>query len=183
MRTDDAGAARVLRPFAAPAHPHEHCVAAALAEAESACRRSGQRLTTLRRRVLELVWGGHGPVKAYDLLGRLRAERARAAPPTVYRALDFLCQEGLVHRIESLNAYVGCGAPQRPHRAQFLICRECGTVAELADSEVSGLIAGRADRMGFEVQRETIEVAGRCATCREGARALSVAPDSPPPRT
>ncbi len=166
MGVRTAGSARVLRALAARAHQHERCVEAALAEAEVTCRRSGQRLTTLRRRVLELVWAGHAPVKAYDLLERLRAERARAAPPTVYRALDFLCQEGLVHRIESLNAYVGCGEPQRPHRAQFLICRDCGTVAELDDTEVSGLIAGRAGRMGFEVQRETIEVVGRCAACR-----------------
>lgn len=157
---------RVLRAFKTRRHAHTRCVTDALAAAEAACLRRGRRLTALRRRVLELVWASHGPVKAYDVLERLREERARAAPPTVYRALDFLQAEGLVHRIESLNAYVGCGEPARAHRGQFLICRCCGTVAEMDDAEVSALLAGKARRLGFELHGETIELSGLCAHCR-----------------
>ncbi len=159
-------ATRVLREFKGPRHAHARCVAEALAVAESTCRARGHRLTALRRRVLELVWASHGPVKAYDLLDALRAERAGAAPPTVYRALEFLRGQGLVHRIESLNAYVGCGEPVQAHRGQFLICQDCGTVAEIDDDELTTLIAGKARDLGFEVDGETIEIAGLCCQCR-----------------
>lgn len=157
---------RILRDFKTRRHAHGQCVADALAAAERTCAARGQRLTALRRRVLELVWVNHEPIKAYDILARLRDERARAAPPTVYRALEFLRGEGLVHRIESLNAFVGCGAPAQAHRGQFLICSQCGTVAELDDGELSAVIVDRAARMGFQVERETIEIVGRCMHCR-----------------
>lgn len=155
----------VLRPFKTSTHRHEQCVADAVAVAEAECQRRGHRLTDLRRRVLELVWSSHEPVKAYDLLDRLRGERRGAAPPTVYRALEFLQNEGLVHRIESLNAFVGCGAPQRRHIGQFLICEHCGTVAEMDDSEVSALLAKKAAGLGFLVTGEVIELRGTCADC------------------
>ncbi len=157
---------RVLRDFKAARHQHSHCVSDAIARAEAACKRRGQRFTHLRRRVLELVWESHEPVKAYDILDRLRDERAKAAPPTVYRALDFLQAEGLVHRIASMNAFVGCGEPAWQHHGQFLICRECGMVAEIDDQELTAAIARRAGHMGFSVDHETIEIAGVCVNCR-----------------
>ena len=96
-------------PLAARPHDHSRCVSHALAEAEAICARQGLRLTALRKRVLELVWASHKPLGAYDILGVLSDEDGRrAAPPTVYRALDFLLENGLVHRIASLNAFVGC---------------------------------------------------------------------------
>ena len=156
---------RVLRDFKSRRHRHSECVSDALSAAEGHCRELGYRLTPLRRRVLELVWNNHAPVKAYDVLSDLQADRARAAPPTVYRALDFLQEVGLVHRIESLNAFVGCGDPHRTHLGQFFICRACGTVAEIDDTEISSLIAGKARKIGFSVARETIEVEGLCAHC------------------
>ena len=141
-------------------------MADAVAVAESRCTKLGYRLTSLRRRVLEFVWASHEPVKAYDVLSRLQVEREGAAPPTVYRALEFLQEVGLVHRIESLNAFVGCGNPERSHLGQFLICRTCGTVAEIDDTDITAVIAGKADAMGFAVDRETIEIEGLCAHCR-----------------
>ncbi|MGE0387641.1 MAG: Fur family transcriptional regulator [Gammaproteobacteria bacterium] len=154
------------RGFVARKHEHAACVQAAISAAESACARSGQRLTALRRRVLELVWNSHEPVKAYQLLDELRAERARAAPPTVYRALEFLVNEGLVHRLESMSAFVGCVDPRRRHEGQFLICNACGVVAEIDDPALSERIGSRARRMGFTVQRQTVEVAGLCPQCQ-----------------
>lgn len=155
----------VLASFPTEGHDHHRCVEDALAAAELRCRRATAALTPLRRRVLELVWQSHGPVRAYDLLDRLRAERRGAAPPTVYRALDFLLEQGLIHRIESLNAYVGCSDPDRHHGGQFLICRGCGTVAELDDQGIARAVAERARALGFGVERQTIEVMGLCPRC------------------
>ena len=126
----------------------------------------GVRLTALRRRVLELVWGSHEPVKAYDVLEQLRDEIRNAAPPTVYRALDFLQEEGFVHKIESLNAYIGCGEPGHGNRGQFLICSSCAAVAELDDADIVKLIAAKASQLGFVIESQVIEVKGLCAECR-----------------
>src|SRR5882724_8224269 len=99
----------------ASAHDHQHCIDDALVRAATICAQSGGRLTPLRRRVLELVWHSHAPVGAYDILDALRRDGRPAAPPTAYRALEFLLGHGLIHRIESLNAFVGCAQPERPH--------------------------------------------------------------------
>ena len=159
------GPGDVLAPFRPADHDHVRCVTEALAAAEIVCTERNVSLTALRRRVLELIWSRHEPVRAYDLLDQLRAERRGAAPPTVYRALDFLLQAGLVHRIESLNAYVGCGGPEARHGGQFLICGECGRVAELDDDDISQRVRQRARGLGFTVRRQTIEIMGLCAQC------------------
>ncbi|MGD8709065.1 MAG: Fur family transcriptional regulator [Ectothiorhodospiraceae bacterium] len=156
----------VVSPFQDLRHDHRGCISEALAEAERLCRERGARLTPLRRRVLELVWSSHAPTKAYDLLEQLRGEKARVAPPTVYRALDFLLAEGLIHRLESLNAFVGCGDPARTHFGQFLICERCEAVAELSDPEVSDMLTSKAGRLGFAMSEQTIELAGVCPACR-----------------
>ena len=148
---------------------HRRCIESALDGAASVCQSRGVRLTDLRRRVLELVWGGHRPLGAYELLETLRRERRGAAPPTVYRALDFLCEQGLVHRIESLNSFVGCASPGNSHICQFLICRGCGVAAEISDGRIEEAIGNSAAEAGFAVLRRTIEVEGLCLHCqREG---------------
>ena len=147
-------------------HDHRRCFRNALARAEALCRRRGSRLTALRRRVLEVVWQGHRPLGAYEILETMRVERAAAAPPTVYRALDFLLGNGLVHRIESLNAFVGCSDPGPPHGGQFLICRTCGTAAELNDPRIALAIEDSASETGFHVHHPTIEVSGLCPNCQ-----------------
>lgn len=157
---------QVLIPFQDEQHVHADCLDSALATAESVCAERGLRLTPLRRRVLELVWRNHEPVKAYDLLELLRGEHRNAQPPTVYRALEFLQAQGFVHRIETLNAFVGCGAPRESHDSQFLICRQCGSVAELDDADISKLLSGKARTLGFQIDHETIEIRGLCAACR-----------------
>jgi len=152
-------------PFPPVQHDHDHCVRDALAAAELSCREQGAKLTPIRRRVLELVWASHEPVGAYGLLDRLTSEGLKAVPPTVYRALDFLLEHGLVHRLERLNAYVGCSHSPGPHAAQFLICGACHRVAELDDPAIgAALRRGAADR-GFTVSRQTVEVEGLCPDC------------------
>ncbi len=159
--------------FAGDGHGHRTCVEVALATAARLCLERRARLTPLRRRVLELVWRSHAPVGAYDILGRLSAaqgtakERRRSAPPTVYRALEFLLAQGLIHRIESLNAYVGCVHPDGAHGGQFLICTGCGATAEVHDPRVDAAVVRRAEELGFAVARKTIEVEGLCPPCQE----------------
>ncbi|MFK8053185.1 MAG: Fur family transcriptional regulator [Woeseiaceae bacterium] len=146
-------------------HNHEHCVSNAVAQAEVICAEQGKRLTALRRRVLELVWGSHKPVGAYDVLEALSAAGKRAAPPTVYRALDFLMEAGLVHRLDSLNAFIGCSDPSHPHHGQFLICRECRRVTEIDVGTVNAQIAKVAANAGFVAEQQMLEVQGVCRLC------------------
>jgi Fur family zinc uptake transcriptional regulator len=158
---------KIVSPFKDVDHRHADCKETALMEAEFCCERRGLRLTATRRRVLELVWRNHEPVKAYDLLEVLKVEKKGAAPPTVYRALEFLQKQGFVHRIESLNAYVGCGQPGHQSVAQFLICYVCGVVAEMDDIEIGQLIAEKAGMLGFISKHQTIEVHGLCTGCSQ----------------
>jgi len=167
--------------FAPAGHDHRACVDDALTAADTLCTGRGVRLTPLRRRVLELVWDSHKPVGAYAVLEALEADRRAGAdkegadrgpvaPPTVYRALDFLLENGLIHRIEMLNAYIGCSRPEEGHSGQFLLCGGCGAAAELDSDALLGTIDAEAARRGFSVRRVTVEVDGLCPDCiGEGA--------------
>ena len=150
-------------------HDHTRCIDDALQRAAMLCARRGARLTPMRRRVLELVWQSHAAVKAYDVLAELGHADSSAKPPTVYRALDFLIAHGLVHRLESLNAYVGCPEPDASHQGQFLICKSCGGVSEFEAPAIQKAIAAQAAGQGFAVARQTIEVRGVCRACHAGS--------------
>ena len=149
-----------------------------LDHAAAACLRRGAQLTELRRQVLRLVLEADQPVGAYALLDRLKASRAGAAPPTVYRALDFLREQGLIHRVERLNAYVGCVearsthdcdcAADHDHPHQFLICTRCGATAEISDPCRRPALRRAADRAGFALARATVEMEGLCSACAAG---------------
>jgi len=151
-------------------HNHARCISAAMAGADALCRRKRLRFTRIRRRVLELIWRSHRPAPAYALLQQLRREKQNAEPPTVYRALGFLLEHSLAHKIETLNAYVGCarpGAREREwHGGQFLICSGCRQVTELDDAELRQLITAKAARAGLEAAHQTVEITGRCPQCR-----------------
>jgi len=125
------------------------------------------RLTDIRLRVLELVWRSHQPAGAYDVLKELTKERSSAVPPTVYRALDFLIEADLVHRLDSINAFVGCPVPGSSHTGQFLICRECRSVAELDDADINLLVEQKALDLGFSAIHQMLEIQGLCQDCRE----------------
>lgn len=155
--------------FGREPHDHQHCISDALDRAAALCEQRGSKLTEIRRRVLELVWRNHAPVGAYDLLDEIRKDGRIAAPPTVYRALDFLREQGLVHRLESLNAFVGCTRPDRTHVSQFLICTGCQAVAELDAPEVGSAVSQSAAKAGFVVDRMTIEMHGICPACSKDA--------------
>ncbi len=158
-------ASRILGTEASTAHNHGLCVHQALEQAEHSCRQNGLRLTPIRRQVLELVWEGHHPVKAYDLIDALRGRGVRAGPPTVYRALDFLLKAGLIHRLDTVNAFIGCGAPGRPHAGLFFICQGCGDVVELDAPATARMIGAEAEGLGFQVVPQAVEILGRCRRC------------------
>lgn len=141
-----------------------------LDRADSICDSRGARLTDLRRQVLGLILDADGPTGAYELLDRLRATRHGAAPPTVYRALEFLLDHGLVHKLERLSAFVGCVAHEEAHAAQFLICRHCGKVTEIEDDRLVQALEQAARRHGFTVAQATIEAEGECAACAAPAK-------------
>lgn len=147
-------------------HDHHACVDSALKRAQDLCATEGARLTPIRQRVLELVWQSHKPVGAYDLLPTLASEGFNSAPPTVYRALDFLLELGLVHRINSLNAFVGCSHPGDQHPSCFFVCNACGEAQELQADQIQA-VAGQVEEMlGVVVQQQTTELMGLCPRCQ-----------------
>jgi Fur family zinc uptake transcriptional regulator len=156
----------ILQDFLAAEHDHADCIEHALSRAQAVCQAQGERLTPLRRDILALVWASHKPVKAYELLGQLSLTHGRMAPPTVYRILDFLQSLGLVHRLESLNCYIGCADPTHRHEGQFFICERCGTVAEFVDGGLQSRLSRTAASLGFQMSSGTIEIAGLCQRCQ-----------------
>jgi Fur family zinc uptake transcriptional regulator len=147
-------------------HDHSRCVGGAMERARDLCAARGARLTDLREQVLQLVWSSHKPRGAYAILEDMARDGKRVAPLTVYRALDFLVEQGLVHRIESLNAFVGCPEPGKAHAGQFLVCDGCGDAIEMNDGGISRAIAEGAAARGFQAHRQTVEVLGRCPACQ-----------------
>ncbi len=155
--------------FPAPDHDHARCSADAMAHAEALCAERGERLTPMRRRVLEILAASHRPLGAYEIMEQAGRKGPRPAPITVYRALDFLRQNGLVHRIESRNAFVACA---RDHRGDalvaFLICEHCGAVGEAPAAAAAQTLAAAARSAGFTPSLSVIEITGTCSHCRKG---------------
>ena len=153
--------------FPAPGHDHERCASDAIAHAEAICAARSERLTPIRRSVLEALLASHQPLGAYELIDRLAARGGRPAPITIYRALDFLREQGLVHRIESRNAFIACvhnhgsGDP-----VVFLICERCGAVGEAASAAVADTIRNASRAAGFTPKTPVIEISGICAHCK-----------------
>ncbi len=150
-----------------PTHDHALCIRSALDRAERTCRRAGKTLTPVRRRVLELLWAGHAPVTAYDVLHALHAEGWGSSPPVAYRALAFLVELGLVHRVEHLNAYVGCALAEAAPEAQLFVCSCCGDATEVANPVLHEGLHAAAESIGFTIAHPIIEVTGICRRCRE----------------
>lgn len=149
-------------------HDHQHCAGDVLARAEAMAKAAGARLTPVRRRVLEILLEEHRALGAYDVLKRLGDEGFGNQPPVAYRALEFLVEQGLAHRIRRLNAFTACMHPGEAHAPAFLICRGCNAVAEAAAGPVRQALDGAAAVMGFQIERSTIEALGLCPKCQEG---------------
>ena len=153
-------------------HDHARCAADALGHAEEICTRDGLRFTPQRRQVLEALLESHVPASAYDVIDRIGVSGHRPAPISAYRALDFLVEHNLAHRIESKNAYVACdrGEDCAPGATLFLICDKCGAAAEASSEALGRLIGAETARSGFLPRQPVLEVRGLCARCRAAAK-------------
>ena len=143
----------------------QQAIVTLLDRAAAACAGRGAQLTALRRQVLGLILEADSPLTAYQLLDRLRESRKGAVPPTIYRALDFLIAQRLIHKLERLNAFVACADAGRQHTVQFLICRQCGTVAEIEDRAAAAALDHAAESQGFHPYDTVVEIEGTCAAC------------------
>lgn len=137
-------------------------------QAEILCEKHALRFTELRKQVLSLVCHAEQPLGAYALLDLMKASGRSAAPPTVYRALDFLQEQGLVHRLASNNTYLACAHPQHQHEAVFLVCKQCGVTQELHTDGVYKAVEAKAYKVGFKVEHASVEVTGLCVNCDVG---------------
>lgn len=148
-------------------HDHKKCVSEALGLAEHLCVVRGVQLTPIRHQVLALIWESHKAVKAYDLLDRIKPLQNAAKPATIYRALDFLIEQGLIHRVESLNAFVGCKCSEHPHELLLLICKECNEVEERSAPKVMEALSQEFYQADFLPHSKAIEAQGICRKCRD----------------
>ena len=152
--------------FPAPGHDHDRCTADALRHAEAVCAGRSQKFTPIRRNVLQTLLASHRPLGAYEVIDELAKITARPAPITVYRALDFLMQNGLVHRIESRNAFLACAHDHgEASMVAFLICDRCGSVGEVPATRVAQSLNDAARTTGFVPKLSVVEITGTCAHC------------------
>ncbi|MGD0960270.1 MAG: transcriptional repressor [Methylomonas sp.] len=150
-----------------PRHDHERCIRTAIDAAEQLCKLRGAKLTPIRHKVLELILTNHQAVKAYDLLDQIKLVNVAAKPATVYRALDFLLEQGLIHRVESLNAFVGCHSSNIRHEQLLLICSVCHNIEERSSASLMRILDEELQDAGFSAQRKTIEILGLCKNCQQ----------------
>lgn len=148
-------------------HDHTNCQHSTLSQAEALAEAKGLRLTPVRRRTLEILLAEHRAMGAYEVLDVLKSEGFGAQPPVAYRALDFLVEHGLAHKVRRLNAFTACTNPGAAHRPMFLICRACDTVAEAASEPVQAAVSDAAQALDFTVERVNVEVLGLCPACRD----------------
>ncbi|MCK1738504.1 transcriptional repressor [Bradyrhizobium sp. 138] len=157
--------------FPAPDHDHGRCTADALAHAEAVCEARAQKFTPIRRQVLQALLSSHRPLGAYEVIDELAKSMSRPAPITIYRALDFLMANGLVHRIESRNAYLACAAHDHDATSAvaFLICERCGLVGEIPSASFAGDLNAAARSSGFAPKLSVVEITGVCTHCQKAA--------------
>ncbi len=168
---DTVAAMTSMRPaFPAPDHDHGRCAADALEHAERICGERAQKLTPMRRQVLQALLASHRPLGAYEIIDALAESMPRPAPITVYRALDFLMTNGLVHRIESRNAYLACAHDHDSAAlVAFLICDRCGSVGEIPAAPVAQSLTAAVRASGFAPKLSVVEITGTCAHCQKAA--------------
>lgn len=159
------------QPIAFAKHDHSHCAGETFAQAEAVAAARGARLTPVRRRTLEILLEEHRAMGAYEMLERLAAEGFGNQPPVAYRALEFLVQHGLAHRVRRLNAFAACMHPGEDHAPVFLICRDCGAVAEAGSETLRAALGAVAGGLGFVIERANVEALGLCPRCAAGQAA------------
>ena len=145
---------------------HNHCIENAITSAKCYCNSNKIQFTPLRERVLRKVWESHKSVKAYDLINNMGSKNEPVKPPIVYRVLDFLLNIGLIHRIDSLNAFVGCQHPFEHENCYLLICENCAVVEESCSDKFTSEINKISQHRRFSPTHTVLEIHGYCAACR-----------------
>ncbi len=147
-------------------NPADHGCESYLERVAARCKERGAALTPIRRAVLGLLYQSENGLKAYDLLARFKQLRPNATPPTVYRALDFLIEQELVHKISRLNQFVVCRHDSHCHPGLFLVCRHCGKVSELDDGALAEALVKSVLKAGHALDCQEIEISSVCQSCR-----------------
>lgn len=155
------------------AHDHTHCCGDVLSQALALTAERGIRLTPVRKRTLEILLEGHKALGAYDVLQRLSQDGFGNQPPVAYRALEFLVEQGLAHRVRRLNAFTACMHPGTLHIPAFFICTGCDAVAEAPSDAVQSAMLAAAAGIGFRIDRMNVEAAGLCPTCQTATGATA----------
>jgi Fur family zinc uptake transcriptional regulator len=155
-------------PISFSSHDHGGCVSRVMSGVEKCCADQDLKLTDIRRHVLEVLLESHKGMGAYEILDRLRVDGFSSQPPTAYRALDFLMENGFVHKIEGLNLFAACMHPDQGHDAAFLICGSCKSVSESIIPRNAAL-GNIAQSSGFTAEKQVLEAHGTCADCHQGA--------------
>ena len=161
-QTERTTAAEAMRP-----HDHGDCVRRVLGEAERRAAEDKVNFTPVRRHALEILLESHAAMPAYGLLKRLDEDGFGSQPPVAYRALDFLMEQGFVHKVERLNAFVACMYPHEAHTPAFLVCRNCRSVAETCAPPSPAALLREARAAGFAIERSVMEAEGLCRACAE----------------
>lgn len=151
-------------------HDHGKCKTIVVSAVKKVCKDRGLRLTPVREKALRILAESHEALGAYDILSRLVSHGFGAQPPIVYRALDFLIENGFAHRVEKLNAYIACNSPGESHSPLFLICKSCHQVAETGDNMDTRSIHKAASLIKFNVEAASIEIEGFCSGCGTNAQ-------------
>ncbi len=147
-------------------HNHHQCQTSAVEQARQLCEKNGVRFTKLREQLFTLIWQSHKPVTAYKLLDQIKGSDFSATPPTVYRTLDFLLDQGLIHRINSLNAFIGCCQPGKRHTGTFMICEQCDHALEVDNTNILNAIQKVSHQHNFQVKNYITEIYGFCPQCQ-----------------
>ena len=145
-------------------HNHADCYATAMNALEKHCFEKNLQFTPLRRKVFEFLLRDHRPLGAYEILDLLRKAGLSSKPPIAYRVLDFLIEQGFVHKIQGLNAFVACSHPGNFHSPAFMICRKCDKVAEVKEAE-SRINKEKASLIDFKIEEASVEIVGICKSC------------------
>jgi Fur family zinc uptake transcriptional regulator len=158
------------RIFPRPEHDHRSCIAHAAERARAICAEKGVRLTPLREAVFKVLLSSHKALGAYDIIETLQKDGRRLAPISVYRIIDVLLEAGLVHRLESKNAFFACLSPHQDAKSTLiLVCDDCSRVAETDAPDAWDAIRAVTQASGFQVFETVLEVQGICADCRKDA--------------
>lgn len=132
---------------------------------EAQCKERGTTLTAIRRQILALLYRSPKGMKAYDLLEQIKRERSNASPPTVYRALDFLIEQGLAHKIGRMNLFVACRHASHLTPSLFLVCPQCSGVTELQEKSVMQALSASLAEAGHQLESPEVEISAVCPDC------------------